>query len=523
MKQKLFLGLSLLFILILTGCSGQWDRSSSPDAIIFRGTEGISLEFVRGVPPPQITEDNSFDVQVRLHNRGTYDVINEDFIELFLTYDSAMLRRTELQGMGYLDSGQVQLFGRSHSFQQGEQDFFNLARFQARPIQGNFETNQAAVHVGVCYPYQTSFSTQVCIDTSVSGVDQRTQVCSFVPRMTFSQGQGAPVAVTSLETSFDVIGAYVKPVFTFTIENRQSGIVNLPDSLCTETELVNRLSFQAELGDEPLDCPSELFFQDGRATVTCLVPTEGFLATAANYETTINAVLSYTYFDTFTTDVQVNRLNPIHDVEIPSLEGSCAPWEVQSGDDCYNLCDYCAINPGSSGCTPTDTLPGSATPKSIGEWYGCVFDRNECLQAGENCIRDEGAFCMPGLYCGAPACTYNPSQNQRPDLRLEPTSQPGIIRWYCQDRETSPQLHELCGCNRVSYYVPLPEGRLDCEDPSQVPPSSFIPVPSTHDSYAFRRTYFSIDRGDLPAGTQALCVRVEDAQGESRTQRFRLD
>ena len=168
MNKKIILGLLLITILVLTSCTtgvlrSKYRYGDNPD--YFVGFEGVELLFVEQAPPDTIFEDSPFDFQAEIYNRGAYDVVSTSVsskkIDGEFVVDSADMLPVSISGVGgeiYTYKDDIQLFGRSYYYPEGERDYFALDRYSARKIIGNFERNTAELFITLCYPYRTYFS-----------------------------------------------------------------------------------------------------------------------------------------------------------------------------------------------------------------------------------------------------------------------------------------------------------------------------------------------------------------------------
>lgn len=543
MNKKLTLTLLIIIILVLSGCSGMtfngFKSSYKDPATVnyFVGTEGLSLEFLDQAPPDTVFEGSEFDVQTIIHNKGAYDVINQENVQVEIVTDSANTIQLVTQGLEdfYLnDLGYVQLHGKSYFYPEGEQDFFALNRYRARDIIGNFERNSINFYVTMCYPYRTYFSDEICIDTNANKMDVRTQVCTSENK-DYSKGQGAPVEITAVESNMVPKGAYIEPQFVIHIAHSENGIVSFYNSsnhaqnTCDDigSEQVNKMELTAILGNNSLECfPNPVFFRDGEAKVECRLQGSRVLATAANYYTNLNIELKYLYTQTFDRKISVRRTDSSAYTGVEGFDyGECAPWDKwdESTEQCMSKCTYCAQiqNANDPYCIVSDKDSFSGNQKVIGGHYGCVYTKAECIEAGSKCIQDDSKFCLPGMYCGEPECAYNPKKNDKPSVNLEIGVPEGRIMWYCEDEDNTLDLVNSCGCLTESYYAILPNGKLGCDSPNL----NYTKVTGGKNNPSTMRTYYQLDT-DLPAfsvNPEAICLRVIDVQGAETTRKAFFD
>lgn len=514
MNQKTIIVIFVLLLLFLTACTSRnYDQNVLQDYAV--GTNGVELEFVQGAPPPELNEKQNFDVQLLVHNQGAYDVTNGKSISIELLHDSALLNAYNVQGQqGYLSTPyEVELHGKSYSFQNGEQEFFSMNRFQAAPVRGSFERSQPELYATLCYPYETRFDEQVCIDTDITGTDVRAQSCTLQPKKTFSKGQGAPIAVTALETNFEAQGPYARPVFTFTIENKGDGIFYYePEQRCVEPtyDQMYTVHFEAFLSNTTLNCQENILFLDnGVVEVDCFLPGEGILLSTSSYLASLSVDINYQYKETYQHSAVVERQSRYF-LNNNQNASSCAPWEVFDQQKCISRCEYCADNSADDECISNDELkvsPGNY--KKPQENYGCIYSEKECANADDTCIREDGRYCVPGLFCGVPECTLNDKRNDKPQAELEVGIGPARATWYCSDKETTPNLKNFCGCSNEAQYTFTTRG-VDCPQD----PEAYQAVQGST-STSLRKTYYSVERTGLSDDLDTLCVIVSDNMGKT--------
>ena len=63
-------------MLVVAGCEGGTKKEQRPitDVDLRKGTDGLTMEFVKNAPPESVFEDTVFPIAVRLHNEGAEDI-----------------------------------------------------------------------------------------------------------------------------------------------------------------------------------------------------------------------------------------------------------------------------------------------------------------------------------------------------------------------------------------------------------------------------------------------------------------
>ena len=188
-------------MLLLTGCNllnrtGPTDKDKgelvSPiEAQIHKGTEGLRMEFVQGQPPINTWENTDFPITVRIQNEGAYDIQRGALAitgELYFISDEPL----------YFD-----LEGKSQFNPEGG---FSFEKFSA--TSGTVEEDKTdSFYVVACYDYETDASATICINPRVMETDNKIERGECITGIvTVGGGQGAPVAVTSIEQEILPIG-----------------------------------------------------------------------------------------------------------------------------------------------------------------------------------------------------------------------------------------------------------------------------------------------------------------------------
>ena len=308
--------LSLLILSILIGCS---PGSQGPPVDNFRtGNTGLVATFQNNMPPSNIRMGSDVYLVLDIWNRGAHTV-EEGHIRI-INLDSASFRKPTQ----FPEQTQFRVEGKGLGFSQGGRTLVNLGRIQAIDQTTNFQNPSTNIVLNICYPYQTIFTQQVCIDRNVFEIDPN-QVCRNTPSQTFS-GQGAPVIVSKLESNmlprqteiqnqdlnvanFDENGTFIgvttqqetferfliQPSFDITVRNTGGGVVFTLDQQhsqlsntqqkCTATtkRKLNHLKVSANLSDFPLRCtspgrPEGLLILEGgvEGTITCTITPDSF-------------------------------------------------------------------------------------------------------------------------------------------------------------------------------------------------------------------------------------------------------
>jgi len=358
MNKKLVLIFGMLFIIVIAGCDSNFLKIGSKgrpitDADIRQGTEGLTMEFTRNAPPKRVFEGGDgdygsgiFPVAIKLENKGAYEIksteikdINgqaENIVNGTLVFgfektyvDFNEDNKQELINEGVMDAEEKLKFhikGKSIFNPKGGIEFITIDA-EAKRIGEQSEKQPSVILATVCYPYKTIFGTSVCVDTDVYGIRQGQKACS-VANLNFKKGQGAPVAVTKVETRIlPQDENKVKLLFLIHIENKGNGeVVKLSETekACTKEALNYRdfstIIVNATLSGKFLDCrinkdgstgpnqPAIIRLRDKKFMVRCILDDDAIDADIDAYITALSVELSYGYTFTISKNIIIEKI-----------------------------------------------------------------------------------------------------------------------------------------------------------------------------------------------------------------------
>ena len=234
-------------LLLIVGCiGGNKDKTLSD---IHMGFDGVNVEFIKGTPPPNIFEKSSFPVGLIIKNDGAYSVNYKSSPTTKTTDESAVLILNVEEDYNCVDAfdGSGNFFAISNDVNKcsinknsikkikfgidGKTEFnpkgyeeivmFNVITRQLEP---QSESHSSSLYATLCYPYETRFTDTACIDTDILGARFKQKVCKSEDK-DYPKGQGAPIAVTRVESRMLDKDNKIIPNFIIHIENRGNGNV----------------------------------------------------------------------------------------------------------------------------------------------------------------------------------------------------------------------------------------------------------------------------------------------------------
>lgn len=310
MKYNLIIVLALS--LLLLGCIPFLGGGNPPPIkvdynSVHMGAQGIVFSFAPD--RPQATYDivpsgNDITVIVGLENKGAWDVLPKKGF-LTINYDKSYVNIPE-------NTKEFSLDGRSLTRSQGDkvQLDFNGKIKPLEEIKKDTPINAIA-----CYEYGTEYTFDVCIDTDPTNTKPIKKACDLLQnkkKYNSLSGEGAPVAITSLDQAIKINDNKLDIDFIIKVKNLGNGkiydVSASPETLCRqggELDKVDKVTISAELAGEPLNCETNEGFQS-TGTMYVREGTEGVIdCRVAGYVDTnvdsfiskLKVTLNYDYVD----------------------------------------------------------------------------------------------------------------------------------------------------------------------------------------------------------------------------------
>lgn len=177
-----------------------------------------------------------------------------------------------------------------------------------------------------CYGYSTELAQDICIDPDVSGTKEIDKACE-IKDITLND-QGAPVAITKIETKILPDEDEASPQFILSIENKGNGKVISRDKLrqaCSAAKLgsedwsrviISEFRFSNDkyhykYGDDSsnIKCsPNILRLKDGKGSVRCTLETDKISTSTPAFTTQAFIKLDYGYTQSMTKNVVIEKI-----------------------------------------------------------------------------------------------------------------------------------------------------------------------------------------------------------------------
>lgn len=323
-NKKLILVFFVVLLVIISGCKNTGTQKSITDEDVRKGAEGLTIEFIKNAPPDKVFEDSIFSIVLRLKNKGADDVPSKDtnrkgFLVMGLekTYMSIQNPSDEKK--------EINVKGKSILNLNGDEEFVEI-KAKTSKVGAQSETHPSTILATACYPYRTILGASVCVDGDIFGTKLRNKACQ-VKDLQFSNGQGAPVAITKIESRMlpDADSDKIKPHFIIHIENKGNGeVINLEkiDEACSNKPLTSKdfniIKISASLSNQDLNCNvggdiggelsiPESKLRQKKSVARCTLE-EGIQRSQDAYTAPLRIELQYGYIFTISKDIIIEKI-----------------------------------------------------------------------------------------------------------------------------------------------------------------------------------------------------------------------
>lgn len=316
-----------MIILFIAGCN--FSREGPITATdIYKGQDGLLMNFLENAPPAEVFEDSPFRVYVELENRGAFDIL-DGYLALGLEDDYMSINR----GWSDLEPSRIEavdekhvifdLNGKSLENSLGEENIITVIVDALKIKEEQSERHTSDVLMTACYEYQTKAAPTVCVDTNIYELKPVEKSCTV--KDVDLTSQGAPLAVTLVEVEMLPEENKIKPHFLIHIENKGNGEVvrkGKIEQACYSGELdysdTNIVYVEAFLSDKQLNCEpkkenddlkSIVKLKDKKAIARCFTKDDDAISKEeGTYTTPLKITLDYGYTFTISKSVTIKKV-----------------------------------------------------------------------------------------------------------------------------------------------------------------------------------------------------------------------
>ncbi len=274
MKNKILIG--IIVLIVISGCRlGERDPGDVELEVVeyHKGKEGLVLSLVKGRPPAEIWPESDFVIDVELRNKGAYD-IEGGTIKLH-GFNPRYVTPSE-------DEKRIQqLMGKQLGYPEGD---YATVQFEESNILNPPGKESLSFTVSAEYDYETDASAEICINPELNPIIKTQETICEVKEINLKGGQGAPVAITTINEIPSYKGTNLNLNFILDIKNVGKGEV------LGDVTLEN-----VKLGGQVLVCDKTEFGlkkETGAARIKCEF---NIFRPSGPYTSVITAKLSYRY------------------------------------------------------------------------------------------------------------------------------------------------------------------------------------------------------------------------------------
>jgi len=209
---------AIILLILIIGCGGPKEEDYPiTDKDFKKGTAGLEFEFYESGPPSNVFEEEEFEIVADIWNKGAYTT---NMVYLTTIVENDYMELTGEPKTQVVPTDVEKLQGRSVSFPEGTSTHFSV-KAKAKKLDLLSVQHTSPVILTACYNYMTEVAEDVCIDPDPNS--KANKVCE-IQDITMAD-QGAPIAITKIETKVLPDGDQVSLQFVLHIENKGDGEV----------------------------------------------------------------------------------------------------------------------------------------------------------------------------------------------------------------------------------------------------------------------------------------------------------
>ena len=335
MNKKYYVFVLLVIsIFLLSACKGKSGAAAgtAPKIPFIGGTAGISMNFEKDNPPPEVTDDASFAFKtiVRLKNEGEFKVDKQDIKLNLIGFDPNDFGRTfsDLRDVTPEDTLDSKKRDAEGNIVEGTTTFATFPKGSGDFIPTKFTGNtEFTFRAETCYNYETRAETKLCVlrdminvrDGSLCNPNGAKTIHSSAAPVQVSNFRQSIVGKDKLSFSFDV--SVSGNVDIFSDRNKPSSNFDnaCPKDPRTRREVENRVTIEiTEVPSDPivggggLKCggldnsnKGEVILVGGRRTITCTVD---LVTDRVDLEKVMGVKVTYNVLDNKETKILVKHL-----------------------------------------------------------------------------------------------------------------------------------------------------------------------------------------------------------------------
>ncbi len=301
---------------------------------IYKGTQGIIVEFIKDTPPDNSIENKFLPIAFKISNKGAcYVGVNDAENNLLvpsmayitikpieIKINKGSLTSIKGEDIETLDEKKFRIALEGKSIENPDGDYSIITFTVDSTIDDIVKTKNAQIIVNYCYGYKTRAIATACIDPDPYGIKIKNKPCNIRPIVLDSQG--APIAVTKIETTMvpdQKNKELMKPRFIVYIANKGTGRVvsystdeETLERECSTTPNTNewdKIKIEASLRGKPLKCENNgiITLKDNKGTILCESEV-GYSSETQTFSSPLVVTLEYAYKDKTLRSIKITKI-----------------------------------------------------------------------------------------------------------------------------------------------------------------------------------------------------------------------
>ncbi len=316
MKNKIIF---LLLIILITSCTSNNNNDAELEKDLYKGTQGVILEYFENNFPDEVFENEKLDYAVKLTNKGPYTAHN---IRLLVSLEKGyMTFASDPEALTNIKVREIApLEGKTIFNPLDDFDVVELPMI-VKSLDDLSEYHDTVILTTLCYDYKGIAIADVCIDPDPFDTTSREKECNLKESISLSGGQGGPVVIDKIETRMMVNDdSTVSPQFKIYVTNQGQGtvlkegttrLVCNKESATTEVYNIVRISkIQfSEFTKKDFNCiPEDLVLRNEQDFITCTL--EKSVNENYAYQTPLTVEIVYGYTESSSKEIKIKKILP---------------------------------------------------------------------------------------------------------------------------------------------------------------------------------------------------------------------
>ncbi len=271
----------IVLFMFLLGCGA--DSGGKKGIQNFKqGYGALEVRFLDNAPPKKIYQGSNFKMIAELDNQAAYDIKNGELKIVGVDQKFFLI-------MPPLTRNFPLLLGKSLINPSGEKIFIEFDVTAKKELFENAERFQNPYFLKLSFDSIFEFTDTICINPNLYEIYD--SGCKVQPKKSYS-GQGAPMAITELESIIYPSSAGTEVEFRLLIKNRGQGKANFIqlEKVMLGNEELKDCHFQNSIEDP--QAKKVLFYESKQEDILIC---KTYLSGQASYETTLSLDFSYDY------------------------------------------------------------------------------------------------------------------------------------------------------------------------------------------------------------------------------------